>query len=238
MRSHKPLPSASILWELFQYDPLQGVLINRLPRGSRAQLGAIAGCIDVRSGYTTVDIKGEKYLVHRLIYKWVTGVEPVGVIDHRGQEGVKPKYNAFHALDLVTYRENSCRGKARIKKTGLPAGVWRRGAYYVAETRVQSLRIRLGCYDCPLKASNAYQAASKMLTSNPGWRPTREFIASQGGRLSYSPLKGVTFHKGTGKWRAQAFDPSSRKYKHLGLFTAEQDAAQAVEIFTKHRIAA
>ncbi len=227
-RTCRALPPASSLWELFAYDPLRGLLINRLPRGSRSKIGAVAGCIDKCGGYTSVDLRGKRYLAHRLIYKWVTGADPEGHIDHVGQEGLKPKYNAFHVLQVVSQRENTTRGHAHHKQSTLPIGVTRSGKYYSVSIAINGERVRIGQFEKAEDAGAAYQSALQCVTENLGWRPSLEFVRAHNGRIKTSTYKGVSFHANTGKWRAQLMNPATKKIEHLGLFSTEEAAASAV----------
>lgn len=230
-RLHNDLPASSQLWELFSYDPLRGVLFNRLPRGSRAPIGSVAGGVDKHSGYTVIQIRGVRYYAHRLIYKWVTGHDPEDVVDHVGQEGIKPKYNAFHALESVSLRENLCRGFSRSRRHCLPTGVHRSGPYYIARATLRGRRLVLGTYYSATDAHAAYRAAIDLLSLDPTWQPSREFICSHRGRLKSSIHKGVSLRRSDGKWMAQVADKLTKKTKYLGLFSQEEEAASAVRSY-------
>lgn len=78
----KSLPSQEMLRELFDYDPESGIL-TRI-KGKQSALGP-AGWKH-KSGYLAIIIGGNnKFLVHRVIWKWVTGCDPE-VIDHRDRD--------------------------------------------------------------------------------------------------------------------------------------------------------
>ena len=106
------LPSPERLRELFDYSPLSGELVWR--KGRRA--GRTAG-YDQGRGYKRVKVDGVLYHAHRLVWKWLHGVDLSGYIHHDRID----KGNQAWSLHDVSPREN-----CSIEKTaasGLPAGV-------------------------------------------------------------------------------------------------------------------
>lgn len=79
----KPLPPLETLRELFTYCPETGSLIRAKTTGSRSVKGNVAGSPN-RDGYLRVRVKGEEFMVHRLVWKLVKGEDiPDGLyIDH------------------------------------------------------------------------------------------------------------------------------------------------------------
>lgn len=205
------------------------MLYNRIPRSSRSRIGQAAGSYDRVNGYTTVDIHGQRYLLHRIIYKWVTGLEPGECLDHVGQEGLKPKHNAFHALDSTSNRINLSRAHALRNASGYQTGVRRSGNKYTAGIGVGRHKIYLGVYATESDAALAYADAAACLAYNSHWRPDDAFFLAHKRLFGYSRYRGVSFHKASGKWRAQLLDQQTGKVKHLGLFSKEDEARLRVE---------
>lgn len=79
------LPPSDLLNETFSYDPVSGLLTWRVNKG-RARAGNVAGGLNA-SGHLTLRFDGISYLVHRLIWKMVTGRDPVDEIDHKDVDG-------------------------------------------------------------------------------------------------------------------------------------------------------
>lgn len=85
----KPLPSLERLRELLSYDKETGILTWKvLPATSRSNIcfntkcgGKKAGTINPK-GYIVIGIARKYYLAHRIIWKLMTGVDPVDQIDH------------------------------------------------------------------------------------------------------------------------------------------------------------
>lgn len=85
MIEKSPLPSAERLNELLRYDPETGLLIRKVRRGS-ARAGDVVKFINA-SGHITLNVDGKPYLAHRVIWKMVTGQDPIDEIDHKDVNG-------------------------------------------------------------------------------------------------------------------------------------------------------
>lgn len=79
------LPPAERLNELLSYEPDTGLLIRKVRRGS-ARVGDVVNCVNA-SGHITLNVDGKPYLAHRIIWKMVTGNDPVDEIDHEDVNG-------------------------------------------------------------------------------------------------------------------------------------------------------
>lgn len=76
----KPLPTQTRLVELFNYEPKTGLLTWKVSRGGQ-RAGDVAGT--PQDGYVQIFVDGIAYRAHRLIWKLITGREPIGQIDHK-----------------------------------------------------------------------------------------------------------------------------------------------------------
>jgi len=153
---HMPL-SQAYLREIFDYNPMTGLLIRRVSLGSRAQAGDVVGT-PAGSGYLNVCINYKKYLVHRLIWMYVHGVWPSIEVDHWNRRKAD---NWLSNLRLATHsenqhnigiRRNNSSGFTGVKQSS-SAGKW------CARITLDGREISLGTYDTPELASDAYQAA-------------------------------------------------------------------------------
>src|SRR5690349_19716968 len=99
-----PLPSADLLRSLFSYDPGTGTLFwKKLPsRSKRCLLGRPVGTMG-SGGYLSVKIGKVSYRVHRVVWKMMTGVDPVEILDHKN--GRKTD-NRFENLRPATSAQN------------------------------------------------------------------------------------------------------------------------------------
>src|SRR5262245_14923519 len=81
--SWRMVPSAERVRQLLKYSPETGELRWRVSRRGRgARLGRDAGAGHAK-GYRRVSVDGRDYLVHRVIWLWMTGEWPAAQIDHR-----------------------------------------------------------------------------------------------------------------------------------------------------------
>jgi hypothetical protein len=80
MPKSRPLPPAADLWDLFSYNPLTGELFWRHPKPGR-QINKPAGTDS--HGYRKIMLDRKPYLVHRLVWTWVTSNDPGNLfVDH------------------------------------------------------------------------------------------------------------------------------------------------------------
>lgn len=85
----KPLPSLARLNELLSYDEHTGILTWEMqPATSRSNVGfnnkcggKVAGTVGAK-GYIMIGIGKVYYLAHRIIWKMMTGADPIDQVDH------------------------------------------------------------------------------------------------------------------------------------------------------------
>lgn len=111
----KTLPSQQELRAAFRYNG-KHLLWRKKPRGARSWR---AGHVRP-DGYVAVGFQCSRYLVHRLIWVYVYGVEPRGVIDHVDND---PSNNRLENLRDVTQEFNCVRQWGRKKTTSRQRGV-------------------------------------------------------------------------------------------------------------------
>lgn len=91
---YKKMPSQAVLREWFDYDPETGEL--RYKSGEEV-------CPNSQRSYKLVMVKGERYLIHRIIWKWMTGEDPTERVDHRDRN---KRNNKWNNLRLATASQN------------------------------------------------------------------------------------------------------------------------------------
>jgi hypothetical protein len=119
-------------------------------------------------GYLTVQIKGRKFRVHRIIYYLHYGIWPEDFqVDHI--DGDKTN-NKPENLRLVTHKQNH----RSYKKPTKGASSKYRGVYweksrnkYLARIRLDSKNIHLGSFTCEKEAALAYNIAAEKYGFNP-----------------------------------------------------------------------
>ena len=156
--------SQQVICEMFNYDPATGLLTWRAPASNRAAIGGEAGWFQ-KPGYRYVGIAGKKFLVHRVIWLYVTGKWPAAQIDHRDTNRINNRWNN---LREATHSQNEMnkgmRGGLRRNKAGV------KGVYYdarrnkwAAEIRAAGVRHHLGRFPTKAAAAMAHKKAAQEL---------------------------------------------------------------------------
>ena len=157
-RLYKALPSASTLWELFEYNPLTGELLWRKQLSTKCKPGSTAGGLNGR-GAREVSINKIKYLVHRLVWAWVTACDPTtAILDHKNRN---PGDNRFWNLRLATQSQNMS-NITHANPCGYK-GVQRVGNRFTARLRIEGRVTYLGSFATAAEAGAAYAEAARSL---------------------------------------------------------------------------
>ena len=144
-RVYRELPSATELWEHFEYNPLTGTLYRN---------GKPTGCLHRTNGYVHAGYNCSVYLVHRLVYVWCTGALPADEIDHI--DGNRSN-NCYWNLRQASTAQNSKNKKRTKGYTKNKSGT------YTAQIMVNYRCIGLGTYPTEAEARAAYVKASRGL---------------------------------------------------------------------------
>jgi hypothetical protein len=181
------------LWELLFYDPVSGNLIwkarqrsefatqnafstwnaryaNKLA-GSRHNQGYIEVALDRKADAQS---RGAlRHLAHRIIWKMMTGEDPIDEVDHRN---TTRSDNRWANLRISTSSENKANTKTRKEsKTGLKGVAFmHKSGRFRAHIRLNGRLSHLGCFDTAAEAHEAYCEAAKKRSGeffNPGSAP-------------------------------------------------------------------
>lgn len=122
----KALPSQSQLRSLFEYDRATGTLTwRRKPGTSKRDYafnnkcgGKPAGTIGANHGYRVIGLRlngyeagATYYYAHRIIWKMMTGCDPVDQIDHRDGDRANNRWLNLRPADNGKNRHNAKRAK-------------------------------------------------------------------------------------------------------------------------------
>lgn len=142
--------------ELLTYDPDTGVLTWKPRSGQGARndtAGKPAGSAH-KDGYLAVEIGGQKYLAHRVIWLLVTGQWPAGEIDHRDRNRRNNVWSNLRDVTKTVNQQNrsDVTGVDLVKRTGK----WR------ARITVNKRQIALGNFADKEMAVAAYKKAKEV----------------------------------------------------------------------------
>lgn len=151
--------SATLMAELFTFDPLTGVVTRRVARGGRS-VGVPVGRKG-SDGYLRVGVNKRTTLVHRIAWCLHHGRWPVGVVDHiNGVVGD----NRIENLREVTQQQNLLNQHAlRPSKLGIAGASAMSNGRFRARLNLtvngKRRLIHLGVFDSAQEAGRAYQKA-------------------------------------------------------------------------------
>ncbi len=143
---------------LFIYQSLTGWLVNRTQRGRRGKIGERAGSFGA-DGYRCVQIGGQKFKEHRVIWLYIRGYMP-DEIDHKDGNGYN---NILTNLREATRSENIANSLREVGESGL------RGVKFDPNTSSWRARVSfgncreyLGPFDTAEEAYEAYLVAAEI----------------------------------------------------------------------------
>lgn len=146
-----PLPTQQELHELFDYSVITGELYWKKKTANRIKIGDTVGT--VRGMYKATRVAGTQFLVHRLIWVWVTGEDPGALfVDHVNEDKL---CNAWHNLRLATNAQNmrNIKGSKGYYRTS-KSNPWR------VKIRVNGKQKHVGDFSTEAEAAAAYKEAS------------------------------------------------------------------------------
>lgn len=157
-----PELTADLARELFDYDPLTGVLTWKVSRG-KIKKGTPAGYVNT-VGYRVTMVNGKGYLNHRLAWLLATGKWPAMEIDH--VNGVRDDNRICNLRDVSSSanKENVRTARSSNKTTGLlGASLYKRDGTYAAQITVGRKVTCLGRFATPEEAHLVYLDAKRRL---------------------------------------------------------------------------
>ena len=152
--------TAERLREVLDYDPDTGVFTWKVARGRGVKAGDIAGYADDK-GYRRITVDGREHLAGRVSWLHVCGCWPTNEIDHkngiRSDDRFTNLRDVTHSLNQQNKRQAQCNNK-----TGL-LGVSRSRNNFTAYIKIDGKTQRIGTFDTPKSAHEAYIAAKRRL---------------------------------------------------------------------------
>lgn len=138
---------------LVNYDAQTGVFTWNLSR-RRCRSGDRTGC-RMKNGYVCIRLDDILYTAHRLAWLYMTGAWPTAQVDHINNDRAD---NRFCNLREATNAQNAQNRKRKDNKSGFP-GVRKENNKWLAEIKLNYASRRLGLFDTPEQAYDAYLKA-------------------------------------------------------------------------------
>jgi HNH endonuclease/AP2 domain len=142
-------PAAEYLHKLYWYDPKTGALWSRRRRRGHPIRKAN------NKGYIQIEIDGVAYCAHKIIFKMMTGRDPLFDVDHWDRN---PSNNRWNNLREANNSQNQGNRKPRGKIKGVTyrasTGRW------LASIQVDKKKMYLGSFATAAEAHAAYCTAA------------------------------------------------------------------------------
>ena len=158
-RAKAPEVTPENVRDIFDYDPLTGVLIRRPYAGGRKSGQPIT---HVWNGYLHVYVGQRSYRAHRVIWLYMTGAWPVAVIDHIDTDTANNRWANLRQADSRRNGENQRRAHVQSKTGLLGASPYVNGRF-VACIRTGGKTKHIGYFDTAEEAHAAYVRVKREL---------------------------------------------------------------------------
>lgn len=135
------------------YAPETGISTHR-------RLGREYTTPNTPDGYVRVVVRKKGYLLHRLIWLYMTGEFPGGCIDHINGNTMDNRWENLRDTDAAGNARNA---KVRSDSSTGYRGVFSSGSKFRAKIRHEGVLRHLGVYDTLPEAKAAYRAAAILL---------------------------------------------------------------------------
>lgn len=154
--SFKDLPPAAYLREIFSYDPDSGYLLRKKAMKS-IKAGSRAGSLTAE-GYISIRLDRRYLMAHRVIFKMMTGRDPIGEIDHANCDRADNRWLNLREATPAQNQHNTKR--KRTNKSGFKGAVARHSKWE-ANIRINGRVMCLGRFPTPEEAHAAYTSAAR-----------------------------------------------------------------------------
>jgi hypothetical protein len=151
----------SKLKHLLSYDPLTGGFTWRVSKG-RAKQGSTAGALK-RRGYVDITLDGQRFAAHRLAWLYSHGVWPTYSVDHINGNPSDNRLKNLRDVPHISNMQNERSARASNSHGFLGATWCKDKCKWAAQIRHQGKKVRIGLYDTPQDAHNAYVETKRRL---------------------------------------------------------------------------
>jgi hypothetical protein len=148
------------LKEVLDYNPETGVFTRRLKQSGVSQ-GKTSGSL-TNEGYMVTSIDSKLYKCHRLAWLYMTGLWPIGQIDHKNGNRSDNRFDNLRDVAKQQNTENQRKAQRSNKSTSV-LGTWKNGNGFAARISHNNTKVYLGTFATVEEARAAYIAAKRLL---------------------------------------------------------------------------
>ncbi len=152
--------TAERLRQILDYDPNTGVFTWKVRTSNRIRVGSVAGSSH-GGGYLQINVDGQNYLAHRLVWLHFYGSWPKYCMDHIN--GVRRDNRIANLRDVpISINAQNIRRPMVTNTTGLLGVSWNsKDRVYCAHISIRNKSIYVGSFDSALDAHAAYLAMKR-----------------------------------------------------------------------------
>lgn len=156
------------LRQLFHCDAGSGLLTWKVSRG-RKRAGSPAGCLHKTLGYLVVNVDGEQFLAHRIVWAMTYSKWPMHFLDHIDGDRANNQIVNLRDVTQQINAQNRSKPGSHNKSGYLGVAFQKRTGMYEAQIKdADGKTHRLGSFNSPELAHEAYIEAKLELHEGVG----------------------------------------------------------------------
>ena len=150
--------SIEFLRDVLSYEPTTGIFFCKKKYAKKILVGSIVGANHL-AGYKHIMLQRTQFLAHRLAWFYVYGCWPNMEIDHIDGNRSNNAISNLRDVDRLTNAQNKTRPQSNNLSGFL--GVHAKRGRWVADIKVKGKTFRVGTFDTPTEASEAFLNAKR-----------------------------------------------------------------------------
>ena len=100
-----------LLTQLLHYDPITGIFTRKKCTAARQKIGEVVGVLTKKGKYLKCGIQNKEYLLHRLVFLYMTGSFPKGEVDHIDHNSLNNSWSNLRDIPKELNQQNMSKSK-------------------------------------------------------------------------------------------------------------------------------